>query len=558
MELKIVTNGLESLLSSANITIGSANIEMGDIGQQGLPQQGDEIKEGEITNPELSSELMDDTKKLLDDPSLGLTDEQKEEYMADPQKLADDLPGMKRNLTNAIKGKGDVGNLISSIDGAIGERMQNSTAMDDEDGDPHADKRQRVRDLLSGSIRGKANKNKFDFVTSHADGRELEELEEIGEMKSKRKLMDKVSSGLKDSGYQSPTIGASNKASEGAATIGSMATGAANKQGIGNIAAGNITINASSVNMQGGGNIKFAGDGQVKAIEGTTKTEKEEKSQNSQPAKVELDDEITLTGASLSAGEIFKNIGGLEQLGKLGVELYQGLGGIGDGLYVDGDAPTRERETIAQMLNQNIKDSSDKRKENTDRMKDNWAHNKANISIMTDKYMSDKKFTDQYSDKPEAYIRRKAEEKAKSALKDMSEYVPYGVTDVKLAYELYDSANKNAFTPEQAIRNKVGYEQFNNNVQNVVSINNSGTFERNNYTTVEEAIPNARTYYDAGYTNINDMAWVEKIAQSLGRSPEFAMKVDQTLRKKGGKINYSGKNEEMKKLIEDINSTYGG
>jgi len=95
-------------------------------------------------------------------------------------------------------------------------------------------------------------------------------------------------------------------------------------------------------------------------------------------------------------------------------------------------------------------------------------------------------------------------------------------------------------------------------LSNVVSINNSGSFERNNYQTVEEAIPNARTYYDAGYTNINDMAWVEKIAQSLGRSPEFAIKVDQTLRRKGGKISYNGRNEEMRKLIADINSTYGG
>jgi len=552
-------NGKESMLGSATITIGSANIEMGDFAQPGLPPQGDEIKSGEIASPELSSELMDDAKKLLDDPSLGLTDEQKEAYMADPQKLADDLPGMKRNLTNAIKGKGDVGNLISSIDGAIGERMQNPTAIDDEDGDPLAERRQRVRDLLSGSIRGKANKNKFDFVTSHADDRELSALEEIGDMKSRRKLMDKVSGGLKDNGYQSPTVGAPSKVGDSSATFGgSIAAGSANKQGIGNIAAGNITINAGSVNMQGGGNIKFAGDAQVKGIEGTSKAENEVKSQDAQPAKVELDDEISLTGASLSASEIFKNIGGLEQLGKLGVDLFQGLGGIGDGLYVDGDAPTRERETIAGMLSQNIKESAEKRKENTDRMKDNWAHNKTNISIMTDKYMSDKRFTDQYSDKPEAYIRRKAEEKAKSALKDMSAYVPYGVTDVGLAYELYDSANKNAFTPEQAIRNRVGYEKFNNNVQNVVSINNSGSFERNNYQTVEEAIPNARTYYDAGYTNINDMAWVEKIAQSLGRSPEFAIKVDQTLRRKGGKISYNGRNEEMRKLIADINSTYGG
>ncbi len=497
----MLMNGKDSMLGSATITIGSANIEMGsngDIGNfgglQGIQDLGQGVSEDDGELDELEKEKR------------SLTSQQ----------------GSLTRRINALD-KEEQQLLPSDEEWMYGAHFENGMEGSEED-----DRSRRLREV---------QQEKAGLIAQRDDV--ISRKEEIGEQ---------ISTMRESSGEKS-------QLSENSSGSGAITSGAANKQGIGNISAGNITINAGSVNMQGGENIKFAGEGQVKGADGITG---EGKKENNQPGEIELVEGITLQGASLSAGEIFKNIGGLEQLGKLGVDLFQGLGGIGDGLYVDGDAPTKERETIAGMLSQNIKDSSDKRKENNDRMKDNWANNKSNISIMTDKYMSDEKFREKYSDKPEAYIRREAETKAKSALKDMSAYVPYGITDVNLAYELYDSANKNGFTPEQAIRNKAGYEKFNNNVQNVVSINQSGTFERDNYKTVEEAIPDARKYYDAGYTDINDMAWVEKIAQSLGRSPEFAIKVDQTLRKKGGKINYNGKNEEMKKLIADINSAYGG
>ena len=100
--------------------------------------------------------------------------------------------------------------------------------------------------------------------------------------------------------------------------------------------------------------------------------------------------------------------------------------------------------------------------------------------------------------------------------------------------------------------------KFNNNAGNINSINVSGNFQRNDYTSVEAAIPNAKTYYDAGYTNVNEMAWVDYMAEKLGKSPEFAMKVDETLKRKGkaGKLSYNGKDGEMKKVIDQINSHY--
>lgn len=317
--------------------------------------------------------------------------------------------------------------------------------------------------------------------------------------------------------------------------------------------AANITINAGSVSMNG--NLESSNNGEIKTIEqgSTGENAEENKVENDE---IGLDGDVSLLEPKSSFFERFKDLGGLEKIGTLGNELYQGIGGITDSLYVDGGAPTQERAAISGIIGQNIKDSTDKREKDMTRAKDNWANNKSNISIMADKYMAD--MSERYKGKPEAYIRMKAEEKAKSALKDMSAYVQYGVTDVNLAYELYQDANAYGYTPEQAVRSRAGYEKFNSNSGNIAQINLSGGFTRNDYTSVQAAIPDARTYYNAGYTDINEMAWVDKIARSLGRSPEFAMRVDQTLKKKGGKINYSGKNEEMKKLIQDINSTYGG
>lgn len=320
------------------------------------------------------------------------------------------------------------------------------------------------------------------------------------------------------------------------------------------IDAANVTLNAGAVSM--GEKLESVEKSDIKTIEegNVDKIEVEN-------PEIELDDGVSLDDPSGEKGnfwEAFLNKGGLEQIGMLGNQLFSGTHSIADTLYVDGMAPTNEWSATAKNRQANIEAASKKREENVKRMQDNWANNKNNIAIMTQKYMDDKKFTDQYSDKPEAYIRRKAEEKAKSALKDMSAYVSYGITDVHQAYNLYQNANKNGLSPEQSIRNYAGYQKFNSNAGNVGQINLSGTFKRNDYTSVEAAIPNAKTYYDAGYTSVKEMSWVNYMAEKLGKSPEFAMKVDEALKKKGkgGKLSYNGKDAEMKKVINQINSHY--
>lgn len=345
------------------------------------------------------------------------------------------------------------------------------------------------------------------------------------------------------------------------------------------LTASNVTINAGTISLNGASNqhseeIKTLKE-EIKELNVTNMNSDEANnvvSENKKSVK-EDDDGISLEMPEFSGFEIFKNLGGLEKLGELGANLFQGLGSITDGLYVDGTAPTAERNNDIQWLRGNIKEAGERRKQDIEREKDNWANNKTNINMMSNKYYQEKylpEMTKKYAGQlksgkvdmnyVEAQAREKSDERAKKALKDMSEYVPYGVTDVNVAYQLYDNANKNGFSPEQSVKNMGGYVNFNLNATNINSINQSGAYEKNDYVTVQAAIPAAKTYYDAGYTNIDDMHWVNYMADRLGKTPEFAMKVDEALKKKGkgGKLSYNGKDTEMKKVIDQINSHYGG
>lgn len=499
-------NDKESMLNSANISIGSANVEMsagGALGGFAGLQAGGAGAMGEM---------------------LG---EGNEDGIEELEKERRSLTSQQGNLTRRINALGKEEQQLltpSEDDWMFGAHFENG--MEGNEDDEKNKRLSAIREERAGLM------SQRDDIVS----RKEEIGEQISTMKENRPQIAEGSTG---------TIAGSSAGQ----TMGNSA-----------ISAGNITINASSVNMQGGDNIKTVATIE-KATENTTNG-------SEQKAQVEVEaDGISLEGAIDGAnfGEIFKNLGGIEQLGNLANDLVDGAHSISAGLYVDGMAPTQEWNANSQWRRENIKEAGEKRKENVERAKDNWAHDKANITIMTDKYMEKylPEMQAKYGDsKPQSYIeaqaREKSEEKAKAALKDMSAYVPYGVTDVNLAYNLYQNANNNGLSPEQSIRNMAGFNKFNSSAGNINSINVSGNFQRSDYTTVEAAIPNAKTYYDAGYTNVNDMAWVDYMAEKLGKSPEFAMKVDETLKKKGkgGRLSYNGKDAEMKKVIDQINSHY--
>jgi len=384
-----------------------------------------------------------------------------------------------------------------------------------------------------------------EFMKTLREGSEAKDQNMTDEEVAKAVGSDSVASMLKDAGFSEEQI---------ASYLGTEGLGA------GDINASTVTINASTVNMdgssqQGDDNVKTIEEGE---IDGDVEIDNAEEKES---------DKISLEGAidGASFGEIFTNLGGIEKIGTLYDTMVDGAHDIAKGLYVDGMAPTQEWDAGSKTRKGFIEEGSKHRKEYVERAKDNWAHDKANITIMTNKYMEKylPEMQAKYGDsKPQSYIvaqaREKSEEKAKAALKDMSAYVQYGVTDVNMAYNLYQNANNNGLSPEQSIRNMAGYQKFNSNAGNINSINVSPNFTGNNYTSVEAAIPNAKTYYDSGYTNINEMAWVDYLAQKLGRSPEFAMKVDETLKRKGkgGQLTYNGKDANMKKVIDQINSHY--
>lgn len=346
-----------------------------------------------------------------------------------------------------------------------------------------------------------------------------------------------------------------------------LGTGKENAEGLsgGNINASNVTINASSVNMEGA--TLESAQSKLEVGEGTISEEGNTTSGDTQNSSE--DDGISLEGASdkINFWDAFKNQGGLEQLGTLANDIVDGHHSLAAGLYVDGTAPTGEWNANSQWRRQNIAEAGKKREENVRRSADNWANNKTNISIMAGKYIEEEREKAQKkygkskdADYIESVAQEQAKTKAKAALKDMSVYVQYGVTDVNTAYKLYENANNNGFKPDESIRNMAGFNKFNTNAGNVNNINVSNNFTGNNYTSVEQAIPNAKTYYDAGYTNVKDMAWVDYMAQKLNKTPDYAMAVDEALKKKGkgGKLTYNGKDADMKKVIDQINSHYGG
>lgn len=349
-----------------------------------------------------------------------------------------------------------------------------------------------------------------------------------------------------------------------------LGMGKENAEGLsgGNINASNVTINASSVNMEGA-TLEKANE--IKTVDDKEKND-EIKEATLESAKIEsesdginLQDESEGADNKLSWFEVFKNKGGLEQIGTLFNDLNDIRHSMSAGLYVDGAAPTNEWNSNTKWRQDNIIEAGKKREENNKVSADNWANNKANINKMTSMYIDEERQKAQRkygknkdADYIESVAQEQAKTKAKAALKDMSVYVQYGVTDVNMAYKLYQNANDNGFNPEQSIRNMGEYARFNNNASNVNNINVSNNFAGNNYTSVEQAIPNAKTYFDAGYKDIKDMSWVDYMAKKLNKSPEFAIKVDETLKKKGsnGKLTYDGNDKAMKKTIAQINKYY--
>lgn len=233
-------------------------------------------------------------------------------------------------------------------------------------------------------------------------------------------------------------------------------------------------------------------------------------------------------------------------------ELHAGFNTVRDGFFVGG-APGDWKETNRRM--------EESRKGNIEQAKFNIVNNDTNITNVINKLELEEKLRKQYPDKekyPDARIKEMAKEKAKDKIKSMSDtYVPLGIKDPVIMLELEDDRKQFGMTPTEAIQQRVKYEKFNIDQKNISYINEHLNV---NATSVKQAVEPAREYYNNGYQNVGDLSRVHELTSLLRVTPEFGMKLDKVLNKKGPNINLNLDNrkdlddkqkEKIKTFIED-------
>ena len=233
-------------------------------------------------------------------------------------------------------------------------------------------------------------------------------------------------------------------------------------------------------------------------------------------------------------------------------ELHAGFNTVRDGFFVGG-APGDWKETNRRM--------EESQKGNIEQAKFNIVNNDNNITNVINKLELEEKLRKQYPDKekyPDARIKEMAKEKAKDKIKSMSDtYVPLGIKDPVIMLELEDDRKQFGMTPTEAIQQRVKYEKFNIDQKNISYINEHLNV---NATSVKQAVEPAREYYNNGYQNVGDLSRVHELTSLLRVTPEFGMKLDKVLNKKGPNINLNLDNrkdlddkqkDKIKTFIED-------
>lgn len=238
-----------------------------------------------------------------------------------------------------------------------------------------------------------------------------------------------------------------------------------------------------------------------------------------------------------NALKAFEDKGGMQKL-------HSGFNQIRDTFY-DGPAPGDWKETNKRM-EKNQKEKEEQTKFNVcNQYKEEF----------TQKFFLE--YKDQYKDNKNYNDKRlmdMAKQKADSKLKSLTDtYVPLGVTDANVMMELEQDRKDYGYTPGQAVNQMTAFTKFNNNDKNLEKVNIENKADIH---TVTDAIPNAKDYYNNGYKNTKDMSTVYAIEKKLNVSPDYAMQIDKALRKKGGKINYTGENNDIKDIVKQINKQY--
>lgn len=235
----------------------------------------------------------------------------------------------------------------------------------------------------------------------------------------------------------------------------------------------------------------------------------------------------------------FEDIGGT-------TELYKGMNRIRDTFFVEPRKYNDTQQTIADR-EKNLKDKNEK-------IEYKMVHNEGNREyiIKQDKLM-EKYSAENYPKKTEAERYEMAKKEAEAKLASIAkEYVPLGITDVKTAYQLSQDQKEYGYTPKEALINQGKFNNFDSKPTNINIINEKFG---ENVSSVSQAIPSAREYYNNGYRDVQGMLNVDFIQRKLQTSLDMAMKIERALSSKG-KVNYNGQDEEVKKKFDEINKYY--
>lgn len=244
--------------------------------------------------------------------------------------------------------------------------------------------------------------------------------------------------------------------------------------------------------------------------------------------------------------EAFEKVGGLQ-------ELHGGFNAVRDTFYANGSAPGDWKKTNDRM--------GKRLKEDEEQREYNFVNNEGNkqymYNIMYEKH--EEKLRAQNPNKSEAWIQNEIKKMADSKLESLSKtYVPLGIGDIQIAYECEEDRKKYGWTAGEAVEQRIKYEKFNNNAINVETVNK---YLETNNSTIQESIPNARDYYNNGYTNSKEVARAYELTELLGVTTEYGMKLDKAMKNKGSQVNLNldnrnDLNDKQKERIGKIMDSY--
>lgn len=238
----------------------------------------------------------------------------------------------------------------------------------------------------------------------------------------------------------------------------------------------------------------------------------------------------------------FEELGGMQKL-------HDAFNSTRDTFFVGG-APGDWKSTNARMA-QNVKEDQEQQKYEFINKRENreWLIVKYENDLK-EQYKGNKNYTDKR-------LHDMAVDKANAKLKSLADtYVPLGIIDPKLAYECEEDRKEYGYTAQEAVRERVNYENFNIDSKNIKYLND---VHNTNVSSVKESIgENTRDYYNSGYKTVADMDLVRNLTAALNVSVEKGMQLDQVLRRKGGQIDYSKANlsKEQKDVLKPIMDQY--